>query len=61
MSTSLAEGPAALPGRRWRWPLPGELAAALSLAVVLLFIAAAVQPAWLAPGDPLAADRAAVL
>lgn len=44
-----------------RWPSPGGVAAALSLVVLLLFVAAALQPAWLAPGDPLAADRSAVL
>lgn len=50
-----------LPAARWRWPGIGDVFAALSLAVVLLFAVAALWPALLAPGDPLAADRSALL
>ncbi|KAF1022669.1 MAG: Glutathione transport system permease protein GsiD [Paracidovorax wautersii] len=65
MSTTLPfpRTPALVAGflARWRWPTPGDVVALLSLAVLLLFLVAAVQPAWLAPGDPLAADRTALL
>jgi len=47
--------------RRRRWPVAADAAAAASLAVLLFFLVAALHPSLLAPGDPLAANRAAIL
>lgn len=47
--------------RPWRRPSVASVAAMLSLAVFLTLLTAALWPALLAPGDPLAADRTQIL
>lgn len=56
-----ATSPRRAPWRIGSWPALADVGAGLSLLVVLWFIVAAVHPSWLAPGDPLAADRALIL
>lgn len=46
---------------RWRLPRAGTVSVALSLGLVVLLLIAVVAPGLLAPGDPLAADRAHLL